>query len=217
MSPCKIDHLFRSPHVNYVIYSGIFNAFSLLSLPDSSESLPLQYSNYTSDKYQIQFQYPSNWTVEEKTNRFEEGSDISISNPNLGTDSIGIRFANNFLKDFGIADVQSGIISLHEGLLNSFAYDFRSIEPPSLLNIDGQRTGTFVVTFKEKYETDPTTLASQYWVTKAGNNGYMMTFFSSPQRFDSPENPEVPDHFIKSIKFLGVNNATSTNATNRFD
>ena len=31
--------------------------------------------------------------------------------------------------------------------------------------------------------------------------------------FDSAKNVEIRDHFIKSIKFLGINNATSTNVT----
>jgi hypothetical protein len=40
-----------------------------------------------------------------------------------------------------------------------------------------------------------------------------------PETFDSPENTEIRDHFdhfIKSIKFLGANNQTNSNATNRF-
>jgi PsbP-like protein len=180
----------------------------------NSKSLPIQYTNYTSDKYRIQFQYPSDWLIEEKTNRFEE-ADITISNPNSLSDSMAIIFRNDFLKDFGLTDVQSGVISLHEDILNSFKYDYRSIEPPSFLDIDGQRTGTFVVTGKQKYETNPITLAGQTWLTKVGNSGYMMEFFSSPQTFDSPENTEIHDHFIKSIKFLGINNASSTNTTSR--
>ena len=32
----------------------------------------------------------------------------------------------------------------------------------------------------------------------------MMTFSSIPERFDSPENTEARDNFIKSVKFLGV-------------
>jgi len=66
---------------------------------NSSQSLPLQYSNYTSDKYQIQFQYPSDWLIKEKTTRFEEGSDITISNNNIASGQIGIIFSND---SFGI-------------------------------------------------------------------------------------------------------------------
>jgi hypothetical protein len=38
------------------------------------------WATYTSDKYGISFEYPSDWVVEEKTNRFESGSDVLASN-----------------------------------------------------------------------------------------------------------------------------------------
>jgi len=63
---------------------AIIFGLGALSLFNSCESLPIQYTNYTSDKYQIKFQYPSDWILKEKTNRFEEGSDISISDDNIG-------------------------------------------------------------------------------------------------------------------------------------
>jgi hypothetical protein len=35
--------------------------------------------------------------------------------------------------------------------------------------------------------------------------------------FDSPENTETRDHFIKSIHFTGADNVTNTSIPNRFD
>jgi hypothetical protein len=187
------------------------------SLTNSSESLPLQHSNYTNDKYQIQFQYPSDWLIEEKTNRFEEGSDITISNNNIASGQIGISFYDDLLEAFGTSNLQSATIGLHQGLITAYTFDYRTIESPSFLNIDGQRSGTFLITFKLKYETVPITGAQQFWITMVGNNGYMINFMSSPETFDSPENIEIRDHFIKSIKFLGANNQTNSNMTNRFN
>ena len=43
-----------------------------------------------------------------------------------------------------------------------------------------------------------------------------LTFISTQDMFDSPENIEILDHFIKSIKFLVGNNATQNNQTSRF-
>ena len=178
--------------------------------------MPLQYSNYTSDKYQIQFQCPSDWLIKEKTTRFEEGSDITISNNNIASGQIGIKFSNDSLEYFDTSNLQSATNDLHEGLITDPTFDYRTIESSSFLNIDGQRSGTFLVTFKQKYDTDPITGAQQFWITMVGNNGYMITFVSSPETFDSAENSEIRDHFIKSIKFLGVNNQTNSNMTNRF-
>jgi hypothetical protein len=210
MGPCKIDHLSQYPQVNYLICGGVFIAVFLLSLPNNSESLPVQYSNYTNDKHQIQFQYPSDWLIKEKTNRFEEGHDITISNNNIASGQLGISFFDDLLEAFGTTDLQSATNDLHEGLITDYTHDWRTIESPTFLTIDGQRSGTFLLTFEEKYETDPILGASQYWVTMVGNNAYTITFFSTPETFDSPENTEIRDRFIKSIKFLGLNN----NATN---
>jgi hypothetical protein len=60
-------------------------------------------------------------------------------------------------------------------------------------------------------------LANQVWVVYVGDHGYLISFGSTTDQFDSPKNVEIRDHFIKSIKFLGANNQTSTNTTNRFD
>jgi len=105
---------------------------------------------------------------------------------------------------------------LHKGIVSGFEYDYRTVEPPSFLEIDGQRAGTFLITFKQKYETDPIVGASQWWITYLGNHGYTFNFISSPDTFDSADYTEIRDHFIKSIKFLGVNNQTISNGTNRF-
>lgn len=168
--------------------------------------MPLQYSHYTSDKYQIQLQYPSEWTIHEKTNRFVEGPDTLISN--IGAGQIGISYASDLLKNFGTVDVQSAVIAFHKSLTTDYTHDYRTIENPSFINIDNQRSGTFLITMKDKYETNSITNVVQYWFTIVGNTGYLIYFISTPEKFDNPENTEIRDHFIKSIKFLGTNNLT---------
>lgn len=49
-------------------------------IPSINGSFALQFTDYISPKNQIQFQYPSNWQIKEKANRFDEGSQIYISN-----------------------------------------------------------------------------------------------------------------------------------------
>ena len=48
-----------------------------------------------------------------------------------------------------------------------------------------------------------------------GSRNYKINFISTQDMFDSPENIEILDHFIKSIKFLGGNNASQNNQTSR--
>jgi hypothetical protein len=171
----------------------------------------LQYANYTSEKYQIQFQYPSDWLIKEKENRFEEGSDIAISKNKIATGKMGIHFYNDIFENFGSTNLDSVFADFYKGrTTDDSKYEYRTIESPSFLNIDGQRTGSFLMTFKQKYEINPIIGAVQYWITVVGNNGYMIEFMSTPENFDTPDNIEIRDHFIRSINFLGLNNNTDT-------
>lgn len=208
MGPYKIEYLFRSPQVNYLIYGEIFIAFSLLLLPNIGQSLPVQYTNYTSDKYQIEFQYPSNWTLAEKTNRFEEGSDVSITDDKIGRGDMSIGYIDDLLTYYGSTDLETAVTNLHKGLIDDYQYDYRTIESPSFSTIDNHKTGSFLVTFEKKYETDPIKGAAQWWITFVGNHAYLFNFISTPETFDSVEYTQVRDHLIKSIKFLGTNNQT---------
>lgn len=44
----------------------------------------------------------------------------------------------------------------------------------------------------------------QLWIMFVGSRSYEINFVSTQDMFDSPENIEILDYFIKSIKFLGV-------------
>jgi hypothetical protein len=53
------------------------------------ESLALQYVNYTSYKYKIQFQYPTDWVQGEKISIHDPGADISVTElSNIDSSSI---------------------------------------------------------------------------------------------------------------------------------
>src|SRR6188474_183127 len=71
-------------------FVGITAAISLLFLPSDNQVFAVTFTNYTSDKYQIQFQYPSNWQLTEKQSRFEEGVDIKIQDVSSPTGLIMI-------------------------------------------------------------------------------------------------------------------------------
>lgn len=157
---------------------------------------------YTSQKYHIQFQYPADWTVSERANRFEEGTDITVTSANSRA-NIGIMYFSDSVDGFGTTDLNSAISSwVNTMQLADYTNEYRTVESPSFMNIDGKRTGTVVYTSKERYGTYPLTMASQTWITFVGTGGYMIGFITSADTFDSPENIEVRDQFIKSIHFL---------------
>ena len=162
-----------------------------------------QNQNYRSEKYQIQFQHPPGWTVREKANRSEAGYDISISPLNKDF-TIGISHYANLIDAFGTTELDSAITGWVKNMqLRDFSREYRTMESPSFLNIDGVRTGTVVYTSKERYSNDlGIGIESQTWITFIGTNGYLMSFMANTDLFDSPENIIDRDQFVNSIHFL---------------
>jgi len=214
----KVIRLWSSSRANKKLFLPALTCLALFFIISNlNDSFALQYSNYTSDKYQIQFQFPSDWLIKEKTNRFDEGADIDISNVDPQKGMIQISLSTGLFAIFGTSDIQSAVKGLYEGITGSqYAYDIRTIELPSFLNIDGQRTGTFLVTVKQKYEASPVTLAVQTWLTFLGDNGYEIKYMSIPEHFDNADNLEIRDRLINSVHFLGQSNSTNSIPAKRF-
>ena len=184
----------------------------IIFLPNINGSFALQFTDYTSEKYQIQFQYPSDWLIKEKANRSDEGAEIDISNKKIAAGKLRIHFYDDLLESFGTTNLDAAFTKFYSATTtDDNEYEFKIIESPSFGSVDSQRTGSFLMTFKQKNEIDPITGAVKYWITFAGNSGYKIEFMATPENFDTPDNIEIRDQFIESIIFLGQNNATNTN------
>lgn len=181
----------------------------------NDESYGLQYSNYTSAKYQIEFQYPTNWQITEKVSRFDEGTDIKVQGPSpIGL--ITIQHLNSSLIQ-GL-DLRAAVYDFFkESISGDYTKEYKVIEQPSFITIDGQNAGTYLYTFKDKYEEFASKWASQIWTVYAGDHGYLLSFLATTDLFDGPEMKEIREQFIKSIHFTGAGNITGVNISNRFD
>ena len=185
-----------------------FLSFTLF-IPNVNVSFALQYTDYLSEKYQIAFQYPSNWTVEEKSNKLEEGTEIEVSDKEIGNGKIGIHFYDDLLEGFGSTDFDFAFSDFYKHrIAEDHKFEYKTIQPPSLLEIDGHKTGSFHILFSQKDEIDPVSGEVQYWITFVGEMGYMIEFLSIPENFDTQDNTEMRDRFISSIDFLGLSNST---------
>lgn len=196
----------------------VIGAFVLSNLvffiPSINGSFALQFTDYSSEKYQIQFQYPSDWLIKEKANRSDEGAQIDISNKKIAAGKLRIHFYDDLLESFGTSNLDAAFTKFYSATTtDDNEYEFKIIESPSFVTIDNQRTGSFLLMFKQKNEADPITGAVKYWITFVGNSGYKMEFMATPENFDTPDNIEIRDQFIESIVFLGQSNATDTRGT----
>jgi len=181
-------------------------------MPNVNSSFALQYTNYLSEKYQIAFQYPSDWTIKEKSNKLEEGTEIDVSNKKIGNGKIEIHFYDDLLEGFGSTDFEFAFSDFYKHrITEDLKFEYKTIQPPSLLEIDGHKTGSFHIMFSQKDEINPISGEVQYWITFVGENGYMIEFLSIPENFDTRDNTEMRDRFISSIDFLGLSNSTDGN------
>lgn len=181
--------------------------------PYTDDGQGSNYQNYHSEMYHIQFQYPPGWTVKKKANRSEVGYDISISSAN--TDAIiGISHYADLIDAFGTTDLDSAIFGWVKNMqLRDLSREYRTMEPPSFLNIDDVRSGTVVYASKERYSNDlGVDIKSQTWITFIDTNGYLISFMANTDLFDSPENIINRDQFINSIPFLS-NSSTDSAGT----
>ena len=181
----------------------ILLTYSILLFTDNN-AFAIEFSNYTSEKYGIQFQYPSDWTIKEKASRFDNGTDIIIadylSNRNI---TIGCIISTSQIGNvFDLFGFQNWVNLVLKGFASGPRKEYKTIEEPSMMSIDGKETGTFLITEQDKYDDYPVKYAKQFWITNDANS-CSLSFVSPTTTFDNPENIEIRDHFIKSIKFLG--------------
>jgi hypothetical protein len=190
---------------------------SIILLTIGNNAFAVEYTNYTSEKYKIKFDYPSDWTVTEKISRFDSGPDINIESPTLSKGSFNIVYDDeDLITELGASDIETTTYSMLESETRG-KYDIKIIEKPSFITIDNQKTGTYLITLEEKYEDFPIKRANQKWVTIVGDRFYLLSTMGSTNSFDNPENIEIRDHLLKSIKFLDVQTTGNSSSTSRFD
>jgi hypothetical protein len=175
----------------------------LLTVSSVDRTFALNFSNYSSEKYQMAFQYPSNWEIKEKTGRFDESPEITLS-ATVGVTLITISYAPDsppLHSPDTFSTLVNEVFKRYSG--DDFNREYKTIENPTFTTIDGKQTGTFVFTSKEKYDVDAIAFGDQVWMVNNLNHGYVISFLANTDSFDSPENIQIRDQFIKSIKFLG--------------
>lgn len=56
------------------------------------------------------------------------------------------------------------------------------------------------------------------WIVPLNNKNYLITFISPASVFDDPENVEIRDHLLSTIKFLDGDDTTQIKkSSSRFD
>lgn len=171
-------------------------------LSNVGDTLALEYVNYTSYKYKIQFQYPSDWIQSEKISNHDRGADISVSK-NSGNNGSLFWIVRGNGTEIG-SDLQAGLQHVMKMLNESNAPNaYEIIQPPSFTTIDGQMAGTFISYSRHRFGDAELETVEQFWLTYVGSVDYYLVAFIAPiQLFTNPDNVMIRSQFINSIRIL---------------
>ncbi len=186
----------------------LFACIFLTLLLNVAETSALEYVNYTSYKYKIAFQYPTNWVQSEKISTQDKGVDISVSklsNDNGSSHGSLFWIVHGNGTELG-SDLQAGLRHVMKMLNESNAPNGHEIiQSPSFTTIDGQMAETFISNSRHRFGDAELETVEQFWLTYVGSaDYYLMAFIAPIQSFSNPENILVRSQFINSIKLLNA-------------
>lgn len=187
------------------LISAFFSIFLIVLCENNAvaQQQHQQFAMYNSERYGIQFEYPVEWTLKEKTSKFDDGGDITVRSPDLRTMfGFDILDASSLFETSDIEDVAEAMIPILES--SFFRFDVLTIEEPHIVTIDNKTATTAIINAVEKYNNDnPLEIADQQWVVIIDNDAYLISFIDSPpDDFNSLSHTLIRDQFINSIKFL---------------
>lgn len=201
------EHILIQRYLNPTcVIDLLFACIFLTPLLNGGDTLALEYVNYTSYKYKIQFQYPTDWVQSEKISSHDRGADISVSklNKENGT-SNGSIFWIVLGNDTAMgSDLQAGLQHVMKILNESNAPNkYEIIQPPSFTTIDGQMAGTFISYSRHRFGDAELETVEQFWLTYVGSvDYYLMAFIAPIQSFSNPDNVIIRNQLVNSIKVL---------------
>jgi hypothetical protein len=206
-------------NMNFTFVILLFTVSIVVFFSSHPGSFALQYSNYTSQKLLVQFQYPLTWEITEKNGNLDEGPSIEITDPFLGVGYIYLAFTN--LSDYEAKNSSAPYLNIRDmtqiglqSLKNDSSTQSNIIEYPSYVTIDGRKAGTYAYIVKDKFE-DLLLTKTKVWIVVARDGYYTLGFGTDTDTnlFRSPEYTEMRDRFINSIRFLESDNSSVTNST----
>ncbi len=158
----------------------------------------LGWSTFRSDKCKMDIDYPTNFTVKENTNKFENTVDFSIYS---NSPYIRILFdCNNLDKVSSVSNYSKSISEIQEELLG---YDDFIVEDVNMTKwkVDRFNTLSFIYASGEGAHTGTVTTNEVIYVPR-NNETVMIKFTSLYSDFDSLQTQKLEKDMIESIKFL---------------
>ncbi len=170
------------------------NVYGSLALNNSTEN-NLNYTIYSDDRLGISFEYPSDWNVEEKINRFSKYSDVLVYN---GNNSFKIMKSQSN-SDTVMAEKLGGLKEVVEIILPPEERVVGEIEE-NKHTIDGSDTVS-VLTAMEGLTNIPDKGLERILLIH-DDVLYILTYQNTVNEFDSKQSQETIGRILSSFRFI---------------
>lgn len=154
------------------------------------------WTTYESQVSGISFNYPAEWDVEEKQNRFDSGGDVTVSDGFTKFSVLVLpKATNDLLVTYGLVETTrttENAFSNKEGITIIEDSDFKKYK------IDGERSGTILL----KNEGELIDYAQQFILVEHNKKGYALAFQDSTLTFDEPATQNIMNRILQSFRFL---------------
>ncbi len=185
------------------------NVYGSLALNNSTEN-NLNYTIYSDDWLGISFEYPSDWNVKEKINRFSKYSDVLVYNGN---------------NSFKIMKSQSNSDTIMEEKLGGLKEVVEIILPPEERVVGGIEENRYTIDGSDTVSV----LTAMEGLTNIPDKGlerillihddvlYILTYQNTVDKFDSKQSQETIRHILSSFRFIDSTDKDDPEDTNEDD
>ena len=185
------------------------HVYGSLASNNSTES-NLNYTIYSNDRLGISFEYPSDWNVEEKINRFSKYSDVQVHN---GSSSFKVMKSQSS-SDTEMAEKLGGLKDVVGIILPPEERIVGAIEE-NMYAIDGTDTVS-VLTAMEGLTNVPDKGLERILLIH-NDVLYILTYQNTVDQFDSKQSQETIGHILTSFRFIDSNNEDGRGSDNEKD
>ena len=186
--------------VGYTLSQFYSNSHAQL---ESTKPNQTEFTSYNNTEFGISFDYPSNWEVSEKTNRFDMATpDVKVTSPDNIMNSFS--FLNHYeTSDESLASI--GLKETAEGYADAFIANPGSIliedVDDSKYTIDGNPTATFLFTDPGSMYNSDIDIGNQFFMVEYNDKLYAVGYKNTVDNFDSPQSQEIMERIISSFRF----------------
>jgi hypothetical protein len=192
--------------LSYYEYSNVYGSLA----SNNSTQNNLNYTIYSNDRLGISFEYPSDWNVEEKINRFSKYSDVQVHN---GSSSFKVMKSQSN-SDTEMAEKLGGLKEVVGIILPPEERIIGEIEE-NMYAIDGTDTVS-VLTAMEGLTNVPDKGLERILLIH-NDVLYILTYQNTVDQFDSNQSQETIGHILTSFRFIDSNNEDDRGSDNEDD